>query len=145
MIWYLRENDDLLSTLIIINILTIILCLVCNLTSISDLFSTSSCIISGIESVLGVIIFLVFIYILIGFLPKNSINHFATNVINKIKNPYLVNFISCSVNSVFILIVSNNTAAMSIQSCFVDKLYKNKSQIDKASIFDGLSCGVAGI
>ena len=43
------------------------------------------------------------------------------------------------------IMVSNNTAAMSLISKFIDKSFKNKTQIQKANIYDGISCAVPGI
>lgn len=145
MLIYLKYTKDIISCLIFSNIFAIVLSLVLGLIDISTLFSSQSCIISGIESVIGVVFFLIILFALIGFLPNEKINEKIDNFVKKIKNPFLVNLFSCIIIILFMLGVSNNTAAMSIESCFINRLFKNKTSEEKANIFDALSVGISGI
>lgn len=145
MLVYLKHSKDIISCLVFSNIFAIMLSLLSGLIDINMLFSSESCVIAGIESVIGVVFFLIVLFSLIGFLPIEKIDKKIENLIKEIKNPFLINLLSCAIIILFILGVSNNTAAMSIESCFINKLFKNKNPEEKANIFDALSVGTPGI
>lgn len=145
MLIYLKYSKDIISCLVFSDIFAIALSLLLGLIDINTLFSSESCIIDGIESVIGVVFFLIILFSLIGFLPSEKIDKKIENLIKKINNPFLINLLSCLIIILFILGVSNNTAAMSIESCFINKMFKNKTQEEKANIFDAISVGVSGI
>lgn len=142
---FLAKTKDVISTLIFSNILAIGMALVFNFITFSELFSKSSVVIQGIESVFGVIAFWIFLFIVIGCIPKDFFERIANKSTQNPKKVLKNNL--CGVLTIIssILLVSNNTAAMSMMSCVVDKFFKNKSKIDKANIFDGLSCAVPGM
>lgn len=144
---YLSKNNDVISALLISIFLSIIISIIFGFTSISDIFGKNSFVISGIESVFGVIVFWLFLFIILGFVNKKYIFDIIIKKIcdNKKNNSVKSNVFGVIVIIVSILTVSNNTAAMSMISGFIDGIFVNKSQIDKANIFDGLSCAVPGL
>ncbi|MBO5413390.1 MAG: hypothetical protein J6A29_03705 [Clostridia bacterium] len=145
MIILLVRKNDMISVLLVCDVFAICISLVCGFINIGELFSQNSCIISGIEGVFGVIIFWIFLYILIGFIPEGIIERFIEKRVNTCNKDTKINFIAILTIILSVIMVSNNTAAMSIISKFIDKSFKNKTQIEKANIYDGLSCAVPGL
>lgn len=146
MIIFLSKTKEVIPTLILSDFLAIFISLALRLTTVKELFGKESIIIQGIESVFGVIAFWIFLFVIIKFIPKSFFER-------KLKNSDII-----SENDIFfdnlrgvlmiifsILLVSNNTAAMSMMSCVVGDFFKNKNKVDKANIFDGLSCAIPGI
>ena len=115
------------------------------LIGINEIFNQESPIISGIEGVFGVVVFLIFLSILTEFIPKNMLEEYIEKRVENSKSTLKINVISVLTIILSILMISNNTAAMSLISKFIDKLFKNKTQIEKANIFDGLSCAVPSL
>ena len=142
---FLSKTKDVISTLLFSNLVAIIISLIFGFVGFSELFSKNSIIIQGIESVFGVVAFWIFLFIIIGCIPKNFFERFAMRITTRAKSNFKSNLCGVLMIIASILLVSNNTAAMSMMSCMVDKFFKNKSPIDKANIFDGLSCAVPGM
>lgn len=145
MIFLLVKKYDMISVLLVCNVYAIIIGILFGLVDVKETFSKDSCIISGIEGVFGVIVFWIFLFILIGFIPKSLIESIAEKINGKNNNSFRVNCIGVLTVILSVVMVSNNTAAMSLISNFIDKSFKNKTQIQKANIYDGLSCAVPGI
>ena len=145
MIIVLKKTRDVLSCLVFTDLFSIILSIVLGFTNINELFSSNSCIIAGIESVIGVVFFLIMLFTMLNFIPQDKVNNAIENAMKKVKNPLLINLFSCLIIILFMLGVSNNTAAMSIESSFINKLFKNKTPEEKANIFDALSVGISGV
>lgn len=145
MIVLLIKKNDMVSVLLVCDVFAICIALVCDFINIGEIFSQKSCIINGIEGVFGVVIFWIFLYILIGFIPEQTIESLIEKKVNVCNNTIKINFIAILTIILSVIMVSNNTAAMSIISKFIDKIFKNKTQLEKANIYDGLSCAVPGL
>lgn len=143
MMFLLLKKKDLISVLLICDVFAIILAIVFGFVSFGDMFSESSPIISGIEGVFGVIVFWIFLFILTEFIPIDMLEEYIDKKVKSSKSPARTNGIAALTIISSILLISNNTAAMSLLSKFIDKCFKNKTQIEKANIFDGLSCATS--
>ena len=135
----------MISILLICDAYAIFIGIIFGFINIMDLFSKNSCIISGIEGVFGVIIFWIFLFILIGFIPNKMLENIVEKKVNESDSPLKTNCLAVLTIILSVIMVSNNTAAMSLISKFIDKSFKNKTQIQKANIYDGISCAVPGI
>lgn len=145
MFLFLLKTKDVISTLFLSNFIAVVLSILCGCTTFNELIGKNSIIIQGIESVFGVVIFWVLLYILIGFIPKEFYKNFILKAVTNRENDFKNNLYGVLTIIASILLFSNNTAAMSMMSCIINELFKNKSDIDKANIFDGLSCAIPGI
>lgn len=145
MIVLLIKKYDMISVLLICDAYAIFIGIIFGFINIMDLFSKNSCIISGIEGVFGVIIFWIFLFILIGFIPNKMLENIVEKKVNESDSPLKTNCLAVLTIILSVIMVSNNTAAMSLISKFIDKSFKNKTQIQKANIYDGISCAVPGI
>lgn len=139
----LIKKIDLISVLLICDIVAIILAGVLGFVSFDTMLSSGSPIISGIEGVFGVIVFWVFLFILTGFIPKEMFEEYIDEKVKNSKSAVKINALSALTIISSILLISNNTASMSLLSNFIDRCFKGKTQIEKANIFDGLSCAVS--
>lgn len=145
MIVFLSKTKEVIPTLILSDFIAISISLILGFTTAKELFGKNSVIIQGIESVFGIIAFWIFLFIIIRFIPKKFFEKKVRTDITS-ENKILFDNLQDVLMIIFsILLVSNNTAAMSMMSCVVNQFFKNKSQIDKANIFDGLSCAIPGI
>lgn len=145
MIFLLAKKLDLISVLLICDMAAIAVAVVSGLVNVSDMFSKESPIISGIEGVFGVIVFWIILFTISGFIPKKMLEDFIENKVKNSTSVIKTNALTAVSIILSILLVSNNTAAMSLMSKFIDKCFKNKTQIEKANIFDGLSCAVPSL
>jgi Na+/H+ antiporter NhaC len=145
MIYVLKKTGNVINCLIVSDICAIVISLFLGFFKIGDLFSINSPIISGIEGVSGVVFFLILLFTLVEFLPKDKIEKLIVKIQDNIKSPFLSNLISCFILMIGIICVSNNTATMSIESCFINKLFINKTPEIRANIFDGISVSTSGI
>ena len=145
MLIMLRRNRDVVKCLLISDLFAIVLALILGLTSFDVVFSSTSPIIAGFEGVIGVTIFLIILFTLVGFIPQKTIDSLIDKMVKNVKSPFLSNLISLLILVLFMLGVSNNTAAMSIEGCFISKLFKNKTPEEKANIFDAVSVGISGV
>lgn len=143
MAFLLFKKKDLISVLIICDVAAIILSMALGFVEIGDMFSTNSPIIAGIEGVFGVIVFWIFLFVLTEFIPKNMIEAYIEKKVNSTNSSAKTNGLVALTIISSVLLLSNNTAAMSLLSKFIDKCFKNKTQIEKANIFDGLSCATS--
>lgn len=138
----LIKKKDIISVLLVCDMAAIVIAVLFGFINIEELLCSNSCIVTGIEGVFGVIIFWIFLFILTGFIPEETLE----NIANKnLKSDKKSNFLGIAIIILSILMVANNTAAMSLISKFINKCFKNKTQIEKANIFDGLSCAVPGL
>lgn len=145
MIILLAKKNDMISVLLICDFFAIILSMLCGFMNVGDLFGDNSCIITGIESIFGVIVFWIFLFILTGFMPDGILEKLIEKKVNSTHGIIKTNLTGVLVIISSILMVSNNTAAMSLISNFIDKCFKGKSQVQKANIYDGLSCAVPAL
>lgn len=145
MFFLLIKKKDMISVLLLCDIFAICVSIVYGFTNIENLFSQNSCIIAGIEGVFGVIVFWIFLFILIGFIPEGALEKIIEKKVNENTSTFKANGIAVLTIILSVIMVSNNTAAMSLISKFIDKIFKNKTQIEKANIYDGISCAVPGL
>ena len=145
MIILLAKKYDLVSVLLLCNVAALSITLIFGFVEFDQIVSQESPIVQGIEDVFGVIMFLIFLSILTEFIPKEMLEKYINNKIEKCSSPFKINLWSMLTIIISILTISNNTAAMSLLSKFIDKCFKNKTQIEKANIFDGLSCAVPSL
>ncbi len=143
MVILLLKKKDLISVLLICDVFAIFLSVVLRFVNIGEMFSVDSPIISGIEGVFGVIIFWIFLFILTEFIPKDMLEKYIDNKVKNSKSDSKTNGLAALSIIASVLLVSNNTASMSLISKYIDKCFKNKTQIEKANIFDGLSCATS--
>lgn len=145
MIILLAKKYDLISVLLLCNMTALFIAITFGLIEFDKIISQESPIIQGTENVFGIIIFLIFLSILTEFIPKELLEKYIHNKIKKCNNTFKINFWSVVIIIISILAISNNTAAMSLISKFIDKCFKGKTQIEKANIFDGLSCAIPSL
>ena len=143
MAFLLFKKIDLISVLIICDVVAILLSMVLGGVRIGEMFNANSPIITGIEGVLGVIVFWIFLFVLTEFIPKDMIEEFIEKKVNSSNSSSKTNGLVALTIISSVLLLSNNTASMSLLSKFIDKCFKNKTQIEKANIFDGLSCATS--
>ena len=83
MTFLLLKKQDLISVLLICDVLAIILAMAFGFVTFGDMFSADSPIISGIEGVFGVIVFWIFLFILTEFIPTDMLEEYIDK---KVKN-----------------------------------------------------------
>lgn len=143
MIILLIKKKDLISVLLICDVVAIVLAMLLGIVSFGDMFSANSPIISGIEGVFGVIVFWILLFILTEFIPKDFLEEYIDKKVKNSKSESKTNgFVALSIVT-SVLIISNNTASMSLIGKYIDRCFRNKTQIEKANIFDGLSCATS--
>lgn len=149
MIIMMLRGAELVPVLLVCNILGIVLNLVCGFLTVEGLISvTDGPIVKGIEGMIGVIIFTVFIMIENGFLKASGLFEVLLEKLGTIcDSPRKSELVSMIFIAVVVMITASGTVSIVVAGPIVYELFK-KFNIDRhrgANFLDGTACGVGAI
>lgn len=148
MVIMMLKGMELVPVLLICDLAALVIDVLMGFVPFSALFETSGPIISGLDSMISVIIFTAFVFVLLGFTRASGvferlINGFSSHC----KNKRQAELVSYALITLCFWMCGTNTAAIVIAAPVVRALYE-KFGIDRhrgANILDGVSCGWAGV
>ena len=138
----------LVPALILCNLVTIIIELVFGLTTFSALVGPGGIIISGIEGMVFLTVFCVFIFALIQMLTDSGVFDWVIEKLTvNVKTPRQAELVSAGLDVVVTLMTAAATASIAMVGPVIRPILK-KYNIDRArgaNILDGIACGVGGL
>ena len=148
MVIMMLRGAELIPVLLVCNLLALALNLICGFVGVGSLIETDGPIVAGIESMTGVVIFIVWVFIQVGFIKAAGVFDVLIKKLDRIcKTPAQAELASMVVTMVALLATASNTVAIVIAGPIVYTLYE-KFEIDRkrgANYLDGTACGLAGI
>ncbi len=148
MIFMMLRGADLVPVLLVCNMLSFALNITMGFVPVSTMVDTTGPIVKGIEGMIGIIIFTVWIFIQNEFLKESGVLNTLVEKLDGIsKSPVSAELISMVIIFVTIMMTGNGTASIVIAGPVVYELFK-KFNIDRhrgANYLDGVACGSAAV
>lgn len=148
MVIMMFRGAELIPVLLVCNMLGFAINVVMGFVSLSTMVDASSPIVRGIEGMIGIIIFEVWIFIQNAFLKESGVLETLITKLDSIsKTAASAELIAIIVVALTVMMTGNGTASIVIAGPVVYELFK-KFNIDRhrgANYLDGVACGVGAI
>jgi len=148
MLIMLLRGSNLISVLLVCNMLAFVLNTVMGFVPIGTMVDTSGPIVRGIEGMVGIIIFEALIFIQNEFLKESGALEALNNKLAKInKTPRQGELVAICVSIITSIMAGNSTASIVIGGPIVYELFKkhNTDRNRGAAYLDGISCGAGSL
>ena len=149
MIIMMLRGAELVPVLLTCNLLGVLLNLVCGFLTVEELISTEEGpIVKGMEGMIGVIVFTVFIMIENGFLKASGLFEVILEKLGKIcKSARQTELVSMVFIAIVVMITASGTVSIIVAGPIVYELFKkfNINRHRGANYLDGTACSVGAI
>ena len=139
---------SLVPALVLCNLVTIIIELIFGLTTFTSLVGPDGVIISGIEGMVFLTVFCVFIFALIQMLTDSGVFEWIIEKLTvNVKSPRQAEFVVAGLDVVVTLMTAAATASIAMVGPVIRPILK-KYKIERcrgANLLDGIACGVGGL
>jgi Na+/H+ antiporter NhaC len=148
MVLLMIKGMELIPTLIICNITGLAICLIMGFIKIESLIKVDGPIISGIDGMVGIVIFVMFLFMLLEFTrASGAFDMVIRTVVHKCKGPRQTELAVVGVTTCTVFCTATNSPAMVLVGPMVKELYA-ANDIDRrraGNLLSGIACGTAGI
>lgn len=148
MVFLMLRGKELVSVLLVCNMMAIILNLVMGFLKFEDFFTLKGPIVSGIEGMLSIVCFEVFLFALLALTrASGAFDHLLSVMTNRCRSSRQAELTAAGLVAVATIMTAINTVAIVVVGPIANRLYRNFG-LDRsrgANILDGISCGMAGV
>lgn len=148
MVFLMLKGQELVSVLLICDMLAIVLNLGMGFLNFADLFTVKGPIVAGIEGMLSIVCFEVFLFALLALTRSSgAFDQLLVHVIERCRGPKQAEMVTAGLVGAATIMTVINTVAIVVVGPIANRLYRNYG-LDRsrgANVLDGISCGMAGV
>lgn len=148
MIILMLRGQSLVTVLLICDMVALALNVVMGFIPVGNIFSTESPIVAGIESMLSIVCFEVFLFALLALTKESgAFDRLLNFVLEKCRSERQVESVTAGMIIVATAVTAINTVAIVIVGPIANQLYRrhNLDRAHGANILDGLACAMTGL
>jgi len=148
MIFLMLRGQELVSVLLTCDLVALFLNVVMGFIKIDDIFSTSGPIVAGIEGMLSIVCFEVFLFALLGITKKSgAFDQLLDAVMGLCKTEGHAEVATAALIALTTAATAINTVAIVVVGPIANNLFRrfNLNRCRGANLLDGISCAIAGL